>query len=47
LRSPEEAAFLRRLGTPESLIGPVGSDDSVAQERRELVEFARKLRTAS
>jgi hypothetical protein len=47
LRSPEEAAFLRRLGTPESLIGPVGSDDSVAQERRELVEFARRLRTAS
>jgi hypothetical protein len=35
------------MGTPESLVGPVGSDDAVAQERRELVEFARRLRTPS
>ena len=35
------------MGTPESLVGPVGSDDSVARERRELVEFARRLRAAS
>ena len=47
LRSPDEAAFLRRIGTPESLVGPVGSDDSVAEERRELVEFARRLRPTS
>lgn len=44
LRSPGEAAFLRRVGTPEELVGPVGSDDAVARERRELLEFARRLR---
>jgi hypothetical protein len=47
LRSPGEAAFLRRIGTPESLVGPVGSDDAVAQERRELLEVARRLRAGS
>lgn len=45
LRSEDEAAFLRSLGTPERLIGPVGSDDEVDEERAELVTFARELRT--
>lgn len=44
LRGTVEAAVLREGGTPEVLIGPVGSDDEVATERAELVEFARRLR---
>jgi hypothetical protein len=44
LRAPGEAAFLRRIGTPEALIGPVGTDEAVARQRRELVSFARRLR---
>jgi hypothetical protein len=44
LRAPSEAQFLRELGTPEELIGPVGTDEEVARERAELVEFARRLR---
>jgi hypothetical protein len=44
LRSPGEAAFLRRIGTPEPLVGPIGTDEAVARQRRELVSFARRLR---
>lgn len=44
LRGEAEARFLRRIGTPEALIGPVGTDEEVARERAELVEFARRLR---
>jgi hypothetical protein len=44
LRGPDEAAFLRRVGTPEALIGPVGSDAEVALERQALVRFARRIR---
>jgi hypothetical protein len=44
LRTAEEALILRRLGTPEGLVGPVGSDDDVARERQDLVDFARRLR---
>jgi hypothetical protein len=47
LRSPGEAAFLRRIGTREELIGPIGSDDAVARQRRELVTFARQRRMSS
>ena len=46
LRPPAEAAFLRRIGTPEQLIGPVGTDEEVARQRRELVDFARRLRNS-
>lgn len=46
LRSPGEAAFLRRIGTPETLIGPVGTEEAVTRERRELVSFARRLRAS-
>jgi hypothetical protein len=46
LRSETEARFLRRIGTPEAVIGPVGTDDEVARQREELVEFARRLRAA-
>lgn len=46
LRSPGEAAFLRRIGTREELVGPVGTDDAVARQRRELVNFARRLRAS-
>lgn len=45
LRSATEARFLRRIGTPEPLIGRIGTDEEVARERAELVEFARRLRT--
>jgi hypothetical protein len=44
LRSETEAAVLRRNGTPESLVGPVGSDEDVARQWAELVAFARELR---
>ena len=44
LRAPGEAAFLRRIGTPDTLVGPVGTDEAVARQRRELVSFARRLR---
>ena len=47
LRSDAEARFLRRIGTPERLIGPVGSEEKVAEERVELIEFARRLRRAA
>ena len=47
LRSESEARFLRRIGTPEDLIGPIGSDEEVAAQREELVEFARRLRAAA
>lgn len=47
LRSESDARFLRRIGTPEYLIGPVGSDDEVAAERAALVEFARKRRSSA
>lgn len=46
LRSESEARFLRRIGTAEHLIGPVGSDDDVAAERAALLEFARKRRSS-
>ena len=44
LRGDAEAQFLRRIGTPEPLIGPVGTDEEVAREQAELVEFARRIR---
>jgi hypothetical protein len=44
LRSETEAEVLRRHGTPESLVGPVGSDEEVARQWAELVAFARELR---
>lgn len=44
LRSETEAAVLRRHGTPESLVGPVGTDEEVARQWAELVAFARELR---
>jgi len=47
LRSESEARLLRRIGTPEELIGPVGSDDEVAAERAALVEFARRQRDST
>jgi hypothetical protein len=47
LRSASEAAFLRRIGTPESLIGPVASDEDVERQRRDLVDFARRLRASA
>jgi hypothetical protein len=47
LRSESEARFLRRIGTPEHLIGPVGSDEAVAAERAGLVEFARRRRSSA
>jgi len=47
LRSESEARFLRRIGTPEDLIGPVGTDDEVADERAALLEFARKRRSSA
>lgn len=47
LRSESEARFLRRIGTPEELIGPVGSDDDVAAERAALLEFARRRRASA
>jgi hypothetical protein len=47
LRSEAEARFLRRIGTPEPLIGPIGTDEEVAQQRAELIEFARRLREAA
>jgi hypothetical protein len=46
LRSPGEAEFLRRIGTREALIGPVGTDEAVARQRLELVNFARRLRAS-
>jgi hypothetical protein len=46
LRSPGEAAFLRQIGTPEVLVGPVGTDAAVAEQRRELLSFARRLRAS-
>lgn len=46
LRSEAEARFLRGIGTPEPLIGPVGTDEEVAKERAELIQFARRLRSA-
>jgi len=46
-RAPAEARFLRELGTPEQLIGPVGTDEEVEREQAELVEFARRLRAAA
>lgn len=45
LRSREEAEFLRSIGTPENLIGPVASDDEVERERADMSEFARELRS--
>jgi hypothetical protein len=47
LRSATEARFLRQVGTPERLIGPVGTDQEVEREQAELVEFARRLRAAA
>jgi hypothetical protein len=47
LRSEAEARFLRGMGTPEPLIGPIGTDEEVARERAELVDFARRLRRAA
>lgn len=47
LRSEAEARFLRRIGTAEPLIGPVGTDEEVEREREELLEFARRLRAAA
>lgn len=47
LRCEHEAEALRRLGTPEELIGPVGSDEQVAAERAELLAFARRLRASA
>lgn len=47
LRGAVEADVLRRRGTPETLIGPVGSDAEVERERAELVTFARRLRAAA
>lgn len=47
LRSESEARFLRRIGTPEELIGPVGPDDDVAAERAALLEFARQRRVSA
>ena len=47
LRGAAEAEALRRRGTPEALIGPIGSDAKVAQQRAGLVAFARRLRAAS
>jgi len=47
LRGATEARFLQRAGTPERLIGPVGTDEDVARERAELVDFARRLRAAA
>jgi len=47
LRGAVEADVLRRLGTPEALIGPVGSDAEVERERAELVAFARRLRATA
>lgn len=47
LRGAAEARFLRQLGTPEPLIGPVGSDAEVERKHAELVEFARRLRAAA
>jgi hypothetical protein len=47
LRSESEARFLRRIGTPEHLIGPVGSDEAVAAERADLIEFARRRRSSA
>ena len=44
LRDPDEAAFLREIGTPEELIGPVGTAEEVDAQRAELLEFARRLR---
>lgn len=44
LRSESEARLLRRIGTPEELIGPVASDDDVAAERAALRVFARQRR---
>ena len=44
LRGPDEAAILRRVGTPEALIGPVGSNEEVARERQALLRFARRIR---
>ena len=47
LRSEAEALFLRRIGTPERLIGPVGSEDEVDREQADLLKFARRLRTTA
>jgi hypothetical protein len=44
LRGAVEADVLRRTGTPECMIGPVGTDDDVQRERAALVLFARRLR---
>lgn len=46
-RGQSEASFLYRIGTPEHLIGPVASDETVAGERAALIEFARRLRARS
>jgi len=46
LRGEAEARVLRRMGTPDALIGPLGTDDEIARQRNDLVEFARRLRTA-
>jgi len=47
LRCEHEARVLRRIGTPEYLIGPTGTDDEVAVQRSELIAFARKLRASA
>jgi hypothetical protein len=47
LRAAAEARFLRRIGAPEPLIGPVGTDEQLARERAELIDFARRLRRAA
>jgi hypothetical protein len=44
LRRADEAAFLRRIGTPEDLIGPVASDAEVDRAQEDLVLFARRMR---
>jgi len=43
-RRPGEAAFLRSIGTPEQLIGPVASDAEVDRAQEDLVGFARRIR---
>jgi hypothetical protein len=47
LRSESEARVLRRIGTPGDVIGPVGSDEAVAAERADLIEFARRRRSSA
>lgn len=45
-RAESEARFLRRVGTPERLVGPVVSDERAAEELSGLLRFARELRAS-